>query len=162
MVLLQVHTLHLKLIIEMSKLSSGKYSQAISDRSGMAFPYTEMVKEWNGSLVHISEFEPKHPQIRRRHNTADAIALQNSRNMKFQQPAVKFSNDITISDSGGASVGVANLSLPGDFAFKTQDFEITRNGVTSIIHSMIPEDPSLQNRRRELLSNIGQVEVSIS
>jgi hypothetical protein len=146
----------------MAKYATGKRSQAISDRSGMAFPYTEMVKEWNGSLVHISEFEPKHPQIRRRHNTADAIALQNTRNMKFQQPSVKFSNDITISDSGGASVGVANLSLPGDFAFKTQDFEITRNGVTSIIHSMIPEDPSLQNRRREMLSLIGQVEVSIS
>tara|TARA_R100001460_G_scaffold13639_1_gene30740 strand:- start:237 stop:677 length:441 start_codon:yes stop_codon:yes gene_type:complete len=146
----------------MAKYATGKRSQAISDRSGMAFPYTEMVKEWNGSLVHISEFEPKHPQIRRRHNTADAIALQNTRNMKFQQPSVKFSNDITISDSGGASVGVANLSLPGDFAFKTQDFEITRNGVTSILHSMIPEDPSLQNRRREMLSLIGQVEVSIS
>jgi len=146
----------------MAKYATGKRSQAISDRSGMAFPYTEMVKEWNGSLVHISEFEPKHPQIRRRHNTADAIALQNTRNMKFQQPSVKFSNDVTISDSGGASVGVANLSLPGDFAFKTQDFEITRNGVTSIIHSMVPEDPSLQNRRRKLLSNIGQVEVSIS
>ena len=146
----------------MAKYATGKRSQAISDRSGMAFPYTEMVKEWNGSLVHISEFEPKHPQIRRRHNTADAIALQNTRNMKFQQPSVKFSNDVTISDSGGASVGVANLSLPGDFAFKTQDFEITRNGVTSTLHSMIPEDPSLQNRRRELLSNVGQVEVSIS
>ena len=146
----------------MAKYATGKRSQAISDRSGMAFPYTEMVKEWNGSLVHYSEFEPKHPQIRRRHTTADAIALRNSRNMKFQQPSVKFSNDITISDSGGATVGVANLSLPGDFAFKTQDFEITRNGTTSINHSMIPEDPSLQNRRREMLSLIGQVEVSIT
>ena len=135
----------------MAKYATGKRSQAISDRSGMAFPYTEMVKEWNGSLVHYSEFEPKHPQIRRKHTTADAIALQNSRNMKFQQPSVKFSNDVTISDSGGASVGVANLSLPGDFAFITQG--------TS---AMKPADPSLQNRRRELISDIGQVEVSIS
>jgi len=135
----------------MAKWATGKRSQAISDRSGMAFPYTEMVKEWNGSLVHNSEFEPKHPQIRRRHNTADAIALQNSRNMKFQQPSVKFSNDVTISDSGGASVGVANLSLPGEFAFITQG--------TS---AMKPADPSLQNRRREMSSLIGQVEVSIS
>jgi len=135
----------------MAKYATGKRSQAISDRSGMAFPYTEMVKEWNGSLVHYSEFEPKHPQIRRKHTTADAIALQNSRNMKFQQPSVKFSNDTTISDSGGASVGVANLSLPGDFGFITQG--------TS---AMKPADPSLQNRRRKLISNIGQVEVSIS
>ena len=71
--------------------------------------------------------------------------------MKFQQPSVKFSNDVTISDSGGASVGVANLSLPGDFAFITQG--------TS---AMKTADPSLQNRRRELISDIGQVEVSIS
>ena len=135
----------------MGKYASGKYALAISDRSGMAFPYSEMVREWNGSLVHISEFEPKHPQIRRKYNTADAIALQNSRNMKFQQPAVKFSNDVTISDSGGASVGVANLSLPGDFAFINQG--------TS---AMKPADPSLQNRRREMLLLTGQVEVSIS
>ena len=64
----------------MSKLSRGKYARAISDRSGMEFPYNEMVKEWNGSLVHVSEFEPKHPQIRRKRVTADRIALQNPRN----------------------------------------------------------------------------------
>jgi len=59
----------------------GKRSKAISDRSGMEFPYTEMVKEWNGSIVHKSEFETKHPQIRRKHVKADAIALQNPRPM---------------------------------------------------------------------------------
>jgi len=146
----------------MSKFATGKNSLAISDRSGQAFPYNEMVKEWNGSLVHISEFEPKHPQIRRRQAVSDAIALQNARPQRFQQPTVEFENDITISDSGGTSVGVANLTLPGDFAFKTQDFQVTSNGITTTIHSMVPEDPSLQNRRRELISVIGSVEVSIS
>lgn len=57
----------------------GKYAQAISDRSGLAFPYNEMVKEWNGSFVHKSEFEAKHPQIRRKHIKGDAIALANAR-----------------------------------------------------------------------------------
>ena len=47
----------------MSNFSTGKKSKAISDRSGMAFPYREMVKEWNGSFVHKSEFEAKHPQL---------------------------------------------------------------------------------------------------
>ena len=47
----------------MSNFATGKKSKAISDRSGMAFPYNEMVKEWNGSLVHKSEFESKHPQL---------------------------------------------------------------------------------------------------
>jgi hypothetical protein len=132
----------------MAKWATGRRSQAISDRSGMAFPYQEMVKEWNGSLVHYSEFEPKHPQIRRKYNVADAIALQNSRNQKFQQPT-----DISgvQADSGGASVGVANLTLPGDFAFDNQG--------TS---AMKPADPSLQNRRRQMFIQIKSVTVSIT
>ena len=47
----------------MAKFSSGKYAQFISDRSGLAFPYQEMVVEWTGARVHTSEFEPKSPQI---------------------------------------------------------------------------------------------------
>ena len=147
--------------------ASGKRSKAISDRSGQAFPYREMVKEWNGSLVHISEFEPKHPQLDPPYHKADAVALQNPRTMKFQQPTdistinPQAPNDNTIADSGGIFVGVANLSLPGDFAFRTQDFEVTSNGITTTIHSMVPEDPSLQNRRRELISSLGSVGVSI-
>ena len=98
--------------------ATGKRSKAISDRSGMEYPYKEMVKEWNGSLVHISEFEPKHPQLDPPHHKADAIALKNPRVIKFQQPTQEFANDQTISDSGGIHVGVANLSLPGDFALE--------------------------------------------
>ena len=142
--------------------ASGRRSKAISDRSGQAFPYKEMVKEWTGALVHISEYEPKHPQLDPPYHKADAVALQNPRVMKFQQPTQEFSNDQTISDSGGIHVGVANLSLPGDFAFKTQEFNVTSNGITTTIHSMVPEDPSLQNRRRKLISVIGSVGVSIT
>ena len=132
----------------MAKWATGKRSLAISDRSGMAFPYTEMVKEWNGSLVHYSEFEPKHPQIRRKRIVADAIALQNSRAQKFQQPT---NIDGIYADSGGSMVGVADLTLPGDFAYITQGQTV-----------MVPADPSLQNRRRELLININSVTVGIS
>ena len=32
----------------MGRYASGKRALAISDRSGMAFPYSEMVREWNG------------------------------------------------------------------------------------------------------------------
>jgi hypothetical protein len=63
----------------MSNLSKGKYAQFISDRSGQAFPYTEMVREWNGSRVHVSEFEPKHPQLEPKPHTADAQGLPNAR-----------------------------------------------------------------------------------
>jgi len=59
--------------------AKGKYSQSISDRSGQAFPYREMVKEWNGSWVHISEFEAKHPQLDSKPHMADPVALWNAR-----------------------------------------------------------------------------------
>ena len=39
----------------MAKYATGKYAKAISDRSGMEFPYKEMVREWNGSFVHVSD-----------------------------------------------------------------------------------------------------------
>jgi hypothetical protein len=32
-------------------MAVGKYSKFISDRSGMEFPYKEMVIEWNGARV---------------------------------------------------------------------------------------------------------------
>ena len=57
----------------------GKKSLAISDRSGMAFPYEEMVKEWNGHLVHKSEYESKHPQLELRSRSGDAQGLRDVR-----------------------------------------------------------------------------------
>ena len=63
----------------MSKYATGKYSKAISDRSGMEFPYKEMVREWNGSFVHFSEFEPKQPQLQPKPNGSDGISLLNTR-----------------------------------------------------------------------------------
>ena len=57
----------------------GKRSKAISDRSGLAFPYEEMVKEWNGHLVHKSEYEEKHPQLELRSRSGDAQGLRNVR-----------------------------------------------------------------------------------
>ena len=63
----------------MANRASGKFSKAISDRSGMEFPYKEMVKEWNGSLVHISEFEPKHPQLEIKPHASDPQGLRDAR-----------------------------------------------------------------------------------
>ena len=61
-----------------NKFSGGQYARAISDRSGLEFPYQEMVFEWNGSLVHTSEFEPKQPQLDLTYFT-DAQSLENAR-----------------------------------------------------------------------------------
>ena len=63
----------------MAKHATGKYSKAISDRSGMEFPYKEMVREWNGAFVHVSEFEPKQPQLEPKPMNGDAISLRHVR-----------------------------------------------------------------------------------
>ena len=63
----------------MAKYATGKYARSISDRSGMEFPYKEMVREWNGSFVHVSEFEPKQPQLEPKPMNGDSISLRNVR-----------------------------------------------------------------------------------
>ena len=63
----------------MANFARGKYAQAISDRSGQAFPYSEMVIEWNGSRVHVSEFEAKHPQLEPNYPGPDPTALYEPR-----------------------------------------------------------------------------------
>ena len=89
----------------MGKYASGKHALAISDRSGMAFPYSEMVREWNGFLVHTSEYEPKQPQLEPKPVGSDPQALFNPR----PQPASKTSlillgnNPFTSIISGGTT-----------------------------------------------------------
>ena len=70
----------------MPKYATGKYAKAISDRSGMEFPYKEMVREWNGSFVHISEFEPKQPQLEPKPMAADGISIRNVRSDRTELP----------------------------------------------------------------------------
>ena len=89
----------------MGKYAAGKYAYAISDRSGLRFPYDEMVREWNGSLVHMSEYEPKQPQLEPKPVGSDPQALFNPR----PQPASKTSlilldtNPFTTVISGGTT-----------------------------------------------------------
>ena len=74
----------------MASLSSGKYALAISDRSGMAFPYDEMVTEWNGAFVHFSEFEPKQPQLDPTPVSADPQGLEKARPARTEFPTEDF------------------------------------------------------------------------
>ena len=89
----------------MAGYARGKYALAISDRSGMQFKYSEMVREWNGSLVHVSEFEAKQPQLEPKPVGSDPQALYNPR----PQPESKTSlillnpNPFTTVISGGTT-----------------------------------------------------------
>ena len=72
----------------MSNLSRGKYSYMISDRSGQRFPYQEMVQEWNGSWVHISEYEAKQPQLEPKPTTADPEGLRYAHPDRIEPPVI--------------------------------------------------------------------------
>jgi hypothetical protein len=70
----------------MGTFAKGKQAYAISDRSGMRFPYTEMVREWNGFLVHYSEYEEKQPQLDPKPVGSDPQALRNPRVQQADTP----------------------------------------------------------------------------
>ena len=92
----------------MAVFSQGKYALAISDRSGMAFPYIEMVREWNGAFVHISEFEPKQPQLDPKPTSADPQALQRARPARTECPTEDFLPDNPITTAAAdATVSIA-------------------------------------------------------
>ena len=122
----------------MTKYATGKSAKAISDRSGLEFPYREMVREWNGSFVHVSEFEPKQPQLQPRPSGADAISLRNVRPDRIE-PAVTAmlgnnpfsitsgSQTITVTETNhcrttGDTVRFRNvIGSPGGVAFTTYE-----------------------------------------
>ena len=117
----------------MPVFAKGKRSLAISDRSGMQFPYLEMVREWNGSLVHFSEFEAKQPQLELRSHGGDAQALQ------FTRPDVR---------PGGACLVLLDLYYwPGQYV---------SNGMQPGISG------DIINTRRAAYSGVGDVTISIT
>ena len=89
------------------RYATGKYAKAISDRSGMEFPFNEMVREWNGSFVHVSEFEPKQPQLEPKPMNGDSISLRNVRPDRTETavPNLLPSNAFTITNAS-ATVSV--------------------------------------------------------
>ena len=133
----------------MAKLSSGKYAKAISDRSGQEFPYNEMVKEWNGSTVHISEFEPKHPQLDPRYHPTDPQSLQNAK------PQIISANvDLGINLYATNIFGVVQQTIsqfnpiPAPGAFETV-----------VVNTM---QPNQSNKEVKLNSFLGTVTVNIT
>ena len=96
----------------MPKYASGKYAKAISDRSGLEFPYNEMVKEWNGSLVHMSEYEPKQPQLEPKPMSADAISLANIRPDRTEN-AVPYLLPTDAFETYEAGSRIINVTAPG-------------------------------------------------
>ena len=154
--------------------AKGKYAKAISDRSGMEFPYNEMVKEWNGSTVHISEFEQKQPQLEPLPIVNDPQALQNSKGQ------VAVSRVFVGGANGPVNAGRTVVKPDGSDApydglgfglqvnqFETADQVVTHtkaDGSTFTIttKSMMPLELQDPKKPTRLLSDVGNVTVSVS
>jgi hypothetical protein len=119
----------------MPVFAKGKRSLSISDRSGMQFPYLEMVREWNGSWVHFSEFEAKQPQLDIRSPGGDAQALQ------FTRPDVR--------PGGGVDVQLDLYYWPGQFLTRPNSMQPGISG-------------DVINTNRSAYSAVGNVTISIT
>ena len=91
----------------MARFAKGSRALAISDRSGVAFPYREMVQEWTGAWVHISEFEPKQPQLEPHPVGADPQGLMHARPARVEFPV----QDILPNNPFTTTGGSPNLSV---------------------------------------------------
>ena len=116
----------------MTTFSQGKYALAISDRSGMAFPYNEMVREWNGAWVHISEFEPKSPQLDPKPTSADPQALQRARPARTEFGTQDFLPDNPFTTAGTTTLTVSfpNGQLEVDDVLRFTAVKSAVGGVT--------------------------------
>jgi len=130
----------------MGTWATGKYAQRISDRSGMAFPYLEMVQEWTGMWVHISEYTPKQPQLNPPYHRADAVALQHPKPQK----------------KSGIIVNLGPQYWPGQF-YTTNHISVNNSGVVTGAASMMSaESPLDMNKTRQVRARVVTVTVSIT
>ena len=92
-------------------MAVGKHAKFISDRSGLEFPYTEMMIEWNGSRVHTSEYESKHPQLEPKRFMAEPQGLRNSRPARIEPAVARLlgPNPFAIT-SGSTTITVTELN----------------------------------------------------
>jgi len=88
--------------------AKGRYAKAISDRSGMEFPYREMIREWNGSFVHKSEYEAKQPQLEIRTRGGDAQGLKDARPAREENEVARML-DPNPFETIAASSGIINV-----------------------------------------------------
>ena len=144
----------------MPKYASGKHALAISDRSGLQFPWREMVTEWTGAFVHMSEYEPKQPQLRPKTLSADSISLSKVRPARtaFPTPTILPNNPFTTevgttvtvtqpnhNFSSGDAVRFRELKQQniGGVAQSVFELETTLNGdITAAVTSLTLTDAS--------------------
>jgi len=119
----------------MAKFSRGEYALSISDRSGQAFPYLEMVREWTGAWVHVSEYEPKSPLVQPKPVGADPQSLQRARpaRTEFYTPTILPNNPLSTAGSTTVTVNDPNHGRSTGDAVRFRSVVSYVGGVSPII-----------------------------
>jgi len=133
----------------MARYATGKFAKRISDRSGLAFPYNEMVKEWNGSTVHYTEFEPKHPQLDPKYHPTDPQSLENAKPQIISATVDLGINLVARNIFGVVTQSISQFNpIPAPGAFETV-----------IVNTM---QPQTANKDIKMQSSVGSPTVVIS
>ena len=147
----------------MAKFAKGKHALAISDRSGLAFPWREMVTEWNGQFVHYSEFERKQPQLEPRPFVADPQGLEKARPQVAPLPTPDLLEENPITTN--------NISIGSVYVITQPNSRILVNDVVrlmSIKSNLVSSTTALQKSIQELelsttlASNITSTDTSMT
>ena len=147
----------------MAKFAKGKHALAISDRSGLAFPWREMVTEWNGAFVHYSEFERKQPQLEPKPFVADPQGLQKARPQVAPLPTPDLLEENPITTN--------NISIGSVYVVTQPNSRILVNDVVrlmSIKSNLVSSTTALQKSIQELelsttlASNIASTDTSMT
>ena len=115
----------------MAKYARGKKSQAISDRSGLRVPYTQLKTTWDGLRVSPEDWEPKNPQLTPAKNVVDATALFNPRpdtDPENVEIFIGFNYDIFADRRLTTNVGIAGTAFTG----QTSNFEVINTSQTGV------------------------------
>ena len=122
----------------MAKFSRGEYALSISDRSGQAFPYLEMVREWTGAWVHVSEYEPKSPLIQPKPVGADPQSLQRARpaRTEFYTPKILPNNPLSTAGSTTVTVNEPDHGRSTGDAVRFRSVVSSVGGVSPIIFGL--------------------------
>ena len=143
----------------MARFAKGSRALAISDRSGAAFPYREMVQEWTGAWVHTSEFEPKQPQLEPHPVGADPQGLKNARPARTEFPVQDILPNNPFSITNGNKI--MTVSYP-DYSTEEQGGElgyVRFQGVKSAVGARSIEQIELSST---LNANISATATSIT
>ena len=155
----------------MARYAPGQFALRISDRDGQAYPYNEMVQEWTGAWVHISEYEPKSPLLNPKNHPTDAQSLQHAK-PQVVSVTVPLSGISDVNpDTGlngnttGVSLGISQNSFDTEMQTISQWNPIPAPGAyeTVQVRTMRPlGQTSQKNQDTKIISRLGTVTVSIT